>query len=234
MGDMGDRPAFDSCTVLGCLTVSTIIDPVGPHEPSVYWRRRLVLGLVLLVALLLLFRACSGGGGDDEPTASSRPTETATEEASERATDEASEEATSTATSSPTSTEVKNCRDADIDVTVTTNRTEYAAGSSVDIRYVVSTKDGVTCKRDVGAGANEVKVVQADNVIWSSDFCSPSAIKDVRTLGPNASYSVVVQWDGTVTPEDCPSGRSTAPVGDYEVQGRNGDLTGSGKIITLT
>ena len=213
--------------------MSTLFEPVGPHEPRVYWRRRLGLLAVLIVAAFLVLRACSGGGDDGTPTAGSSP-ETS-ESAAESTTAKAKATQSSTATTSAAAGgQPPLCADDQVEVTATTSRTSFPAGSAVDIRYVVATKDGATCRRDVGAGANEVKVVQGDDVIWSSDHCSPSQEKDVRTLGPDASYSVVVQWDGSVTTADCPAERSKASTGEYEVQGRNADVTGAGAPLVLT
>lgn len=42
-------------------------NPVGPEEPSVYWRRRAIVGVGLLVALLLLWWLFSAVFGSDEP-----------------------------------------------------------------------------------------------------------------------------------------------------------------------
>ena len=118
-------------------------------------------------------------------------------------------------------------------VTARPAKASYAVGDTVTITYVVATKGGVKCKRDVGGAADEVRVVSGSTIIWSSDYCSPGGKPDVRTIGPNDSFSVVVEWDGDVTSSSCPADRLPAPAGVYGVQGRNGSVLGTTSKLTL-
>jgi hypothetical protein len=45
-------------------------NPVGPLPSAIYWRRRLVLGGILLVALVLLATCVAKGGSDGDSDAS--------------------------------------------------------------------------------------------------------------------------------------------------------------------
>jgi hypothetical protein len=212
--------------------VATLIDPVGPEASGVYWRRRLVVLGVLLVVLLLLFQACSGGGGDSDAASDTTAEPTVSQEA--EPSDEPSRTASASPSASSTTEPARACRDEDVVVTANPGSENYATGAPVNITFVVGTKDGVRCKRDVGGAANEVRVVSGGSqIIWSSDYCSPGGEKDTRTLGPDDSYSVIVEWDGDVTTSDCPDDRLPAPAGNYTVVGRNGDLLSTPVPLTL-
>jgi len=129
---------------------------------------------------------------------------------------------------------VPNCKDSDILVTARPAKPSYAVGDTVNITYVVETKNDVKCKRDVGGAADEVRVVASNGqIVWSSDYCSPGGDKDVRTLGPDTTFSVLVAWDGDVTASNCPDDRLPAPAGVYQVLGRNGSLVGPSTKLTL-
>jgi hypothetical protein len=221
--------------------VNPLLDPVGPLERGVYWRRRAVLLGVLFVLLLVLVRACdaAGGGGDTGAVASSG-TPTTSSSASPSGTSSGTSKATSTAsaTSSPRSTSsstaaVASCADADVVVTARPAKQDYAVGDTVNITFVVGTKGDTPCKRDVGGLANEVRVNSGANSIWSSDRCSPGGEKDVRTIGPNDAYTVIVEWDGTVAAGGCPEERLPAPAGVYQVVGRNGDVLSAASTLNL-
>jgi hypothetical protein len=51
--------------------VTGVVHPVGPEEPVVYWRRRVVLGLAALVTLIVIVRSFTGGE-DPVPAACKR------------------------------------------------------------------------------------------------------------------------------------------------------------------
>lgn len=218
--------------------MSSLLDPVGPLDRGVYWRRRLVLLGVLVLLVALTVRACAGGG--DEPASANggapAPTSSASSEPSTEPSGSPSPSGSPTSESSAEATgAVQRCADDDVVVTATPAKDNYAVGDTVNITYVVAAKDGVRCTRDVGGAANEVRVVSSDGstVIWSSDHCSPGGQRDVRTLGPDDSFSVVVAWDGDVTSTDCPDETLPAPAGVYQVLGRNGDVLGSAASLTL-
>jgi len=211
--------------------VASLLDPVGPLGRGVYWRRRLVLIGVVVVVLLLLAKACSGGGGD--AAATSHPSTGNSPHSTPTSSTHASSTAHASSTPSAAAKPVGDCKDSDIAVTATPAKKNYPAGSSVSITYVVATKNGVRCKRDVGQAADEVRVTSGQNIVWSSDFCNPGGKKDVRTIGPNDSFSVVVDWNGNVTTSACPTDQLPAPAGNYLVVGRNGNVVGPGAKLTL-
>src|SRR5699024_12328611 len=50
-------------------TVSTVMEPQGPLDPQIYWRRRMAAGggaLVLLIVLIIIIAvSCGSGSGSD-------------------------------------------------------------------------------------------------------------------------------------------------------------------------
>jgi hypothetical protein len=50
--------------------VSSLLSPVGPERPAVYWLRRIVVIVILVALVLLVAHACSGGS--TKPAADAR------------------------------------------------------------------------------------------------------------------------------------------------------------------
>lgn len=201
--------------------------PVGPEEPGVYWRRRIV-ALVVLVAILLflwwLFFG-RGGGGDDQVQPLPAPTETATTASPSPA--------PSSATPSPTSTEVTECLDEDILVEASAEEAIYPVGSTPTLTLTVTNIGTKACKRDVGPGANELIVTAGDVAIWSSDDCNPNDDQDITTLDRGDAFQTQLVWDGYLSEPGCPSDMPMAEAGEYTVTGRNGDLASAPSALRL-
>lgn len=208
--------------------MASLIDPVGPEGRGVYWRRRLVLCALVLLVVFGLAKACTGGN-DSAATADGDPVASASDTTSPSPSKEPTASSTPTMSSAP----VLPCKDSDVLVTARPSKENYAVGDTVNITYVVSTKGDVRCKRDVGGAADEVRVVSGSSIIWSSDYCSPGGKKDVRTIGPDDAFSVLVAWNGDVTSADCPDDKLPAPAGTYQVLGRNGAVFGPSATLTL-
>lgn len=216
--------------------MASLFEPVGPLDRRVYWRRRALVIGVLVVILLVLFRACSGDDSPDaDPSAATAsPSASATSKATSSGSATPKASASASATATKTATAVPTCKNSDILVTARPSKSSYAVGDTVNITYVVETKNDVKCKRDVGGAADEVRVVASNGqIVWSSDYCSPGGEKDVRTLGPTTTFSVLVAWDGDVTAASCPDDRLPAPAGVYQVLGRNGTVVGPSAKLTL-
>ena len=207
--------------------------PVGPEEPVVYWRRRLLLGLAALVTLIVIFNSLSGGTEPVATAASGSPTSTAVVE---------SPESTSTPsvsvspnpivlqpTTQPTVPVVAEgeCSDADTSIRVVIDRETTAVGEGVHINMIVKNISTTTCKRDVGSGANEVTVISGPALIWSTDHCNPNTDKDLVELAPGQEWNVKVVWIGKQTAKGCKV-RNMAEPGAYWAHGRNASLNSDG------
>ena len=210
-----------------------VVHPVGPEEPQVYWRRRLVLGLAALVTLIVIVRSVTGG---EEPVASTVSVAPSTEAVAASA----EPSAVPSVVASPTVAALQptaqptvpvvgegECSDADTSVRVVVDRETTAVGEGVHINMIVKNISETTCKRDVGSGANEVTVISGPALIWSTDHCNPNTDKDLVELAPGQEWKVKVVWIGKQTAKGCKV-RNMAEPGAYWAHGRNASLNSDG------
>ena len=211
-----------------------VVHPVGPEEPQVYWRRRLMIGLAALVTLVVVISSFTGG---DEPVpvaASAVPTAEAVVAAPESSPTPTAVVASPTPevlqpTAQPTVPVVAEgeCSDADTSIRVVVDRETTAVGEGVHINMIVKNVSATTCKRDVGSGANEVTVISGPALIWSTDHCNPNTDKDLVELAPGQEWSVKVVWIGKQTSTGCKVTNMADP-GAYWAHGRNSSLNSDG------
>ncbi len=194
--------------------------PVGPEAPEVYWRRRIVVGLVLLAVLGLLFKVVFGGSAPSDPEAAKPLTSpsvkvTATQSAKPAA-------STPTKISSVAGT----CLDKDVRVSILLNKKSVPTGSGLALVMSVKNISKSACTRDLGSGANEVTVTSGPALVWSTDHCNPSTASDVQTIQPGKKWSVNLIWDGNLSAKKCQNlGKATA--GAYWAHAQNGDVENS-------
>jgi len=213
--------------------VSSLINPVGPEEPSTYWRRRAIAVVALLVVLWLFWLILSSafGGSGNEPAAdgpsptpgfglsmSPEPDESASAGASPAASGAQEESA------SPSPSASASCADVDIVVAVETSSGSASQGAGMGLTMTVTNNGDEACNRDVGAGANEVQVSSGSVLVWSSDYCNPSEAQDMQVLEPGTPWTTSVTWPGTITAEGCPTDQPTAKAGSYRAVARNGSV----------
>ena len=220
-----------------------VVHPIGPEEPVVYWRRRLLVGLAAVLTLVLLTQMFSGGD-DGNPAAAAIPaaTTSATPLVVASATpgasglpipDSTGSTTPSTQTLQPTAQPTVQvvaegeCSDAQISMQVEIDRTTTAVGEGVHIKMILKNTSNTTCKRDVGSGANEITVISGPALIWSTDHCNASTEKDLKEFAPGQEWSVDVVWIGKQTAKGCKV-RNMAQSGAYWAHGRNGSLNSDG------
>ncbi len=218
--------------------VSTVKNPVGPEPPNTYWRRRAaVLGVLVVILLLgwLLLRAVFGSSAEPEAQApSASPSAVSTASAAPEASADASPRASASpdTPASPSPTASSTCSEADIEVGAATAASSTSVGAGMGLTMTVTNTGDAACNRDVGAGANELRITSGAALVWSSDFCRPSSKSDVVALMPGEPFTTSVTWPGTVTAEDCPADQPLAQPGTYKAQARNGDVTS--ELVTFT
>ncbi len=225
--------------------MSSLLSPVGPQAPRVYWVRRVVV-LVVLVALLLGLRwllvgrsASSATTGAASPSVSSTPAvSSSATPARSTATAKPTTSKTATATPSGSSTSAaagpQPCPKADIAVTASTDAATYPVGSTPRLRMRIQNVGSKACTRDIGAGMNTLLITSGSAHVWSSDDCNPGGSPQVATLQPGSSYSVSVTWLGRLSQKGCPSGQPLAQKGSYTLVGSNGDVSSAGAAFSLT
>ncbi len=225
------------------------MNPVGPEQPSTYWRRRAVVIVVLLVLLWvswLVLRTAFGLGGDPqagtpapspsfglsmspEPDASPEPSGSGPPDPS--ASPDAS--ASTLAAPSPSPSATAACTDADIAVSVSTAGSSTSVGSGMALTMTVTNTGDSPCTRDLGAGANELRITSGSAVVWSSDFCNATTAKDPQDLAADKAFTTSVTWPGRVTAKDCPADQPVAQPGSYRVTARNGKVESEPVTFTV-
>ncbi len=187
--------------------------------------------LVLLVILVFLWWLIWGrGGGSTESSGTSTPSPTAAPTSS------GSPTAEPTPTESPSPTEpieILDCDDKDILVEAQAELAIYPVGSTPQLILKVTNMGTKPCRRDVGPGANELKIAVGDYGLWSSDDCNPSQEEDVITLDRGDEFETQLTWDGRVSEPGCPVDQPIVGAGEYSVIGRNGDVVSAPSGLRL-
>ena len=211
-----------------------VVHPVGPEEPQVYWRRRLMIGLAALVTLIVIISSFTSGDDPVPVAASAAPTAEAVVAAPESSPAPTAVVASPTPevlqpTAQPTVPAVAEgeCSDADTSIRVVIDRETTAVGEGVHINMIVKNISATPCKRDVGSGANEVTVISGPALIWSTDHCNPNTDKDLVELAPGQEWNVKVVWIGKQTATGCKVTNMADP-GAYWAHGRNSSLNSAG------
>jgi hypothetical protein len=228
---------------------------VGPLPPAVYWRRRaLLLGVVLLLVVVLV-AMCEGSGGANKSgqglagsTQKASPTPSQTSEppiigGAGSATGGSGGTAGSTAPSDPSaaagatpaaggSVDPAVCTDAEMQLTPAIQEItggNYPYELSLKIKNI-STR---SCKRDVGAGPQEMHITDAaGHVLWSSDYCQSGGGSDVRMFGANIESSFQLPWDGDGDGPGCAKGARLGP-GGYQLVAKLGTKVSAAVGFTI-
>ena len=215
------------------------MNPVGPEEPSTYWRRRAAVIVGLLVVLWLGWWLLQMAFGSNDGTPAASPSESPSfgltmspspdDDASAGAADPSASAAPSASGSaspspSPSPSASAACVDSDIAVAVATASATTTVGGGMGLTLTVTNTGSAACNRDVGAGANELRITSGSVLVWSSDFCNPSKAKDVQALEPGKPFTTSATWPGTVTEKGCPANQPQAQAGGYKVVARNGSV----------
>lgn len=213
------------------------MNPVGPEEPSTYWRRRAAVIVGLLVVLWLGWWLLQAAFGSNDEAPAAAPSEspsfglTMSPSPDDEATDvdpsaspAPSASGSASPSPSPSPSASTDCVDSDIAVSAATASSTTTVGGGMGLTLTVTNTGPAACNRDVGAGANELRITSGSVLVWSSDFCNPSKAKDVQALEPGKPFTTSVTWPGTVTQEGCPANQPQAQAGGYKVVARNGSV----------
>lgn len=206
------------------------LQPRGPEDPSVYWRRRAVVVLGALLILFVVWKVIAGS--NDSPSASSQtPQATVSSPASDpthQASAQPTESATPQTSSTPTvaAVPVANCADSDVKVSLAISKTTVAAGAGLHMTMHVVNVSSTPCKRNLGSGPNEIWITSGPAAIWSTDHCFPSQASHVITLKPKQDWSVSNTWDGHRSAKGCKD-LGIAKPGAYWAHSRSGTAVGA-------
>ena len=200
---------------------------MGPLPPGAYWfRRLLVLALVIVLALVVWAVFVRDAGEEDLPAANSEPTATNSPPPIQTRSPEPMKTKSTTASVPP-------CEDQDIAVTVTTNEPTYEADQQPTFTLSVENTSDARCRREIGPSALELRVSSGGSKVWSSDDCSPGGAIREQTLPPGDSFVQSVQWSRVISEPGCPTPQERAPAGDYQVVARNLEMISDPAVFTL-
>jgi hypothetical protein len=205
------------------------LQPLGPLPASTYWRRRLLLLVGVLLLVLVGFKAC-----DATPRATSAARSSASPHPSTPAprtlpTTRAAVPKAPTAAAAP----LQLCRDAVLQIDVTSDAASYPAGASPRFTLTVRNIGSTACRRALGPGAVELRVFSGEDRIWSSDDCSSASGQGVQTLPAGAARATTAQWPGKRTRPGCDI-REAAQPGTYRVSARVGTVVLQGSVFRFT
>lgn len=220
---------------------------VGPLPPAVYWRRRLlVLGGALLIVLLVVW-SCGGSGSAKQAGKGKHAAPADHASATGTSPTILSASPSGTPSGSPTtapssgalppaaapSGPVDSCSDDDMALTAKAAR-RIPAGSYPTLYLTIRNASSHPCTRDVGAGAQELRIMHGDTRIWSSDDCDAASGKDVRRFDAGVAVTYHFIWDGRTSAKGCHARRTIPPRGDYTLVARLGKILSKPAPFALT
>ncbi|HTJ31835.1 MAG TPA: hypothetical protein VL738_01260 [Dactylosporangium sp.] len=213
---------------------------VGPHAPSVYWRRRALVAAAVLVLVVLGWYAF--GGGDSKPAAvtsapasaaggTSAPPTSAAPAPSDLASPSfvpatPDPSAAATPPRSPAPANVAPCTDDQITVTVATNPSPGVFGGTFTFNIAIASKATDWCSRDLGSAAQEIRILHDGALVFSSDDCNSGNKNDVRAFATGDAVRYSYTWSSyRATPHACDPAAAPAAPGTYQVVARVGTKT---------
>lgn len=179
-------------------------DPVGGRPTEVYWRRRIVAATgVALLLVVIFFLATSPGGSDNKlgTSATNSPAPTVSADSTAAATDGST----------------RACNAADVQLTVTPNPRDFAAGAlpvfDVDIKQVGATP----CKLDTAADGTELLITSGSDRVFSSLDCPTDATISSQQflLQAGATETIQVTWNRQRSVPECTTVSSAPGAGTY-------------------
>lgn len=222
------------------------MEPQGPLDPQIYWRRRMAAGggaLVLLIVLIIIIAvSCSGGSGsgseDPEDTAA-LPAATSTaapstsveaskdpEAADPKADDAEDKDADETAPKPETPP--GHCSEDVLAVTVTPDQATYSVGDKPKFVMAITNSGIGECDVDVSEHLRGLTVTTlAGDPVWALWDCNEPVEEQIRTLSPERrQISYETDWAGTTSAHGCtPQERLPVEPGEYAVTANLGTLT---------
>ncbi|NAZ80752.1 hypothetical protein GTR02_02825 [Kineococcus sp. R8] len=221
--------------------MSSMLHPVGPERRATYWRRRLVVVLVLLAlvaGVTVLVRSLGSDAGAQpagravidpagvSPTVAASPTGSPTGAATPTP-------PTPSTSGAPVAGTPVACTPGQLEVTTTTDVPVYGPNVNPQLKVIVRNTAGFPCDARVGAGTRTLVVTDAAGAqVWSSADCSPSAAATTVPLlasgveqGDDSDTTVMTQkWSLQRSAPGCPTGLPAVEPGTYTVSGAWGDV----------
>jgi hypothetical protein len=176
---------------------------VGPLPAAVYWRRRAVVLVGLALVGLIVSYACGGLDSSTAGTgapASGAPIVTGTTPQPKTTllrptTPTGAETPAPTAFTLSVGADV-TCSDAEMSVTASAAAAEARLGGPIEVTITIKNISNRTCPRDIGADAQELRLVNGKAIVWSSDDCNPNRGRNISSFPPGRQVSYTLTWAG--------------------------------------
>ncbi|MGY6497683.1 MAG: hypothetical protein ACXIUP_05600 [Microcella sp.] len=217
--------------------MSSLRHPVGPQPPSVYWRRRAVVGLgvlaVIVVIVLIVVRP-----GTAEPTGAGTPGPAATDSAEvdgdgsgegdeQSDLDAAADEAAAEGGGAP-----QACTSEQVQVTPITDAESYGPESQPQLSLSLLNTGTRPCIIEAGSDVQEFLITSGPDRIWSSRDCQVDPVAATVVLEPGEERSTpAIPWNRTRSePGVCDVQRTPVPGGGatYRLSVSVGEFAGDG------
>jgi hypothetical protein len=208
--------------------MSSLLRPVGHLPPGVYWfRRALVLG-VLVVVVVLLARVFGGGGGGDQqnsaatgpeqnPSSGPPPTPAGTPSGDRTTGDPTPRPGRtpqSAAPSTPTTPEDLKCAGTDVRIAVLPAARSIKSGGSLNFAVQLSAA-GDECKATVDPTLLSLTISSGNDQIWTSTQCEQAIPRAVLVVAKGKDSTSTVVWNGRRSAPGCLPGQPVAKPGTY-------------------
>jgi hypothetical protein len=183
--------------------MSTIRNPVGPLPPQVYWRRRIVVGIVALAVIVIIVLIIVRPG--------------ATEPA-----DQPTPEPTTSASSEPGASggeaadgEIEACTASQVTVTPVTDASSYPAEQQPLLSLTLLNTGTTACTIEAGSDVQNYVITSGSDRIWASTDCQEPGVAAEVTLEPGEPLSTTpFAWSRTrSSADDCAADRDPVIAG---------------------
>jgi hypothetical protein len=183
--------------------MSSLLFPVGPLPPRVYWIRRLVVLGLPLVLIAAIAASCSGGGSPSAGAAGGHGP-------------------TSTPASSHSPSANAACVAGELSATLTTSAPGdiYQVGQSPVFIATITNVSASPCQFTSNP-ANEIwTVITGADKFWTTAGCpAADTSASTKSLAPGASQKITITWDGKRLDPGCTHGSPAQP-GTYRLHAR--------------
>ena len=165
--------------------------PPSPQPSSVYWRRRILLGLgaiaVIVVVILIVFRPAASTEVPPAVAASETPAPVVTPETPV----------------SQAPAEIGACNSDSVVVTAITDADTYEAGVDPQLSFSIVNSGSVACTLNVGNSQQVFAVTSGSDTIWLSTDCQTGAVDQPYTLDPGVPItSTPFAWERVRSTKD--------------------------------
>ena len=173
----------------------TVLRPVGPLGPRVYWTRRLVLFALVAVLITAVAIACSGGSSHPRRTANLVPSP--------------SPHATSSVSNG-------RCGGSDLQVVASTDADKYAPGTLPRLTVTVRTRGTGSCVLTESPSARTWTIVSGTDQIWTTAGCQSGHTASRTVLKPGSSVHHTIVWNRHRSDQKCAVSTAATP-GTYQL-----------------